>query len=930
MTTQHEVDAVTMQFEEIAERFTLQMRNNESPDIEDYVEQYPDLEDVIRRLLPVLELMESNGSLAEDLSQLGSLVSSLGGDAGKRSLEYPSPVGEQIGDFSILQEIGRGGMGVVYMARQRSLARNVALKLLFGSSQFDDRRRKRFQQEARASAMLHHTNIVPIFDIGQHESMPYLVMQYIESSPLDEVLTAAGASPLVTDSKASTQKLLAASTDDLTRVDNLTRVDGGHEKIPEPRALSRPNLKDHAQLFVGPDRYQYVAVMGAKIAEALAHAHSKGILHRDVKPSNLLLNDEGEVWITDFGLAKTLDSPDLTQTGEVVGTLRYMSPEQLNGRPDERSDVFGLGLTLYETATLKTAYDAEERDELVKQIIAAEPKRISRANSNVPRDLATIIEKAVATRPQDRYQTAAQLADDLRRFVAGEPIHARRISSLERTIKWCRRRPLIATLVSGLFLSLVAGIAGTTYHARQTSSALADLKVQSEKTEEALAELQRQSQITKDALAESKKQSGLALDTLSSVIDDFSRVLQNPTTSTAEYAARKRMTERVLKGLQFVSEAMKSRNDYGKTMIWSHIDLGDLMLTMGGEGFVNAEEEALVHFKLAYEKSKMWLKNKPDSRAAKEVASESIQKLAKFKFFQSEFTEAVELIKESVAITEALSATNEYDYDKVINELEKHDFKEEQIFQFVNNAWSQDQDIVFKDEVEKKTSLKRGEIQDLRRDALDRRRLIRQTYMTGLYYFRQFDLPNAILWFERAQAKVAETSKRNPASIDSFISSWMTPTLKDMLIITKNLPTVREDPEFAMQFGEKAPRLLYDAAAWLAFEGNYLRAEEILKRIEKIEDLSDTDHYSNACGYTRCIKAMMDGRDLDELSDEEEETRRRYMNRSLRCLEQAIDNGFGGASRVGLIGRDHDLDPLRGWEPFEAFFKKLADKTNGQ
>src|SRR5262249_44425707 len=176
--------------------------------------------------------------------------------------------------------------------------------------------------------------------------------------------------------------------------------------------------------------------------DALPHAANQGVLHRDIKPSNLLLDDTGNVWVTDFGLAKAQgDGDDLTRTGDVVGTLRYMAPERFNGQGDLRSDVYSLGLTLYELLTLRPAFQEADRNKLVKEVMPGEPVRPRKLNPTVPRDLETVVLKAIAREPAHRYQTAGALADDLQRFLKGEPIHARRVSFWERAVKWIRRRP---------------------------------------------------------------------------------------------------------------------------------------------------------------------------------------------------------------------------------------------------------------------------------------------------------------------------------------------------------------------------------------------------------------------------------------------------------------------------------------------------------
>src|SRR5581483_1215089 len=203
----------------------------------------------------------------------------------------------------------------------------------------------------------------------------------------------------------------------------------------------------------GRSYWQGVARIGIQVAEALAHAHGQGTLHRDIKPSNLLLDAQGTVWVTDFGLAQVSEGGSLTGTGEVVGTLRYIPPERFTGRSDARGDVYSLGLTMYELLTLRPAFGGDERHRLLERILHEEPPRPRQLDPVIPRDLETIVLKAIAKEPAHRYQTAAELADDLRRFLEDRPVKARRASAVERLWRWARRNPTVAALaiaVAGL------------------------------------------------------------------------------------------------------------------------------------------------------------------------------------------------------------------------------------------------------------------------------------------------------------------------------------------------------------------------------------------------------------------------------------------------------------------------------------------------
>ena len=196
--------------------------------------------------------------------------------------------------------------------------------------------------------------------------------------------------------------------------------------------------------------WQGVARIGHQVADALAYAHGQGIVHRDIKPSNLLLDTKGTVWVADFGLAKAEDQQDLTHTGDILGTLRYMPPEAFGGKADSRGDIYSLGLTLYEMLAFRPAFDERDRGQLVKQVTTEEPPRLKKLNPEVPRDLETIVQKAIERDPAHRYASASELADDLRRFVDDEPIQARRASIAERLARWGRRNPAVASLAAAV------------------------------------------------------------------------------------------------------------------------------------------------------------------------------------------------------------------------------------------------------------------------------------------------------------------------------------------------------------------------------------------------------------------------------------------------------------------------------------------------
>jgi WD40 repeat protein/serine/threonine protein kinase len=452
----------------LADEFAARYRRGERPALQEYIDRHPELADDIREFFPALAEVEQVREERQEVSE--------------PQATGPLPPLERLGDFRILREVGHGGMGVVYEAEQLSLGRHVALKVLPRQRPLDGRTRQRFEREAKAAARLHHTNIVPVFGTGAHDGTPYYVMQFIPGTGLDVVIdelarVGSGAASLPgstpappaqrREASAIARSLLAGARHDVPAADPALTCDAA--AVP-PSDLAAPgasavssavNLPGQSDATSGSTArkltyWQSVARVGIQVADALAHAHRQGILHRDIKPSNLLLDVAGTVWVTDFGLAKAEDQQNLTHTGDIIGTLRYMPPEAFDGKADARSDVYSLGLTLYELVALRPAFNEPERNKLIKQMTTGEPERVGRMRKGMPRDLETIIQKAIEREPARRYQKVEELADDLRRFLDDQPVKARRISAAERLGRWARRNRGVAAALGVIGVLLVA------------------------------------------------------------------------------------------------------------------------------------------------------------------------------------------------------------------------------------------------------------------------------------------------------------------------------------------------------------------------------------------------------------------------------------------------------------------------------------------
>lgn len=508
--------------ERLADEFSARWRAGETPTIEEYERLAPEHRAMIRSLFSTIAMIERT----------------IRRETTKRRTRRPAISKHKvIGDFSIVREMGRGGMGIVYEAIQQSLKRRVALKVLGSGIANSPQQLLRFRREAESAARLHHTNIVPVYGIGEEGGIHFYAMQYIDGVPLDDAIATVRhrssgthdanslGSPQQTGVVASGSHETDEPISPPSSVDDPTILmfdepppgssDGGSQlsaeqtptsshssRLPSssgvanPSALEDPDWAASASSFppkVQPeatttesvdacfgffatngttDYFLRIAKLAAQVADALDYAHQHGVLHRDIKPSNLMIDRNGDVWIMDFGLVKILERQDLTQAGEIVGTLRYMAPEQLEGRADVTTDIYALGLTLYELLTLRPAFDGDETVTLAQRLRQSDIPKPRSINPAIPRDLETIVLKATAHDSNARYTTAAMLADDLRRFCEDRPIQARRATYRERLWRWSRRNPALAAATGStiLLLGLVAAI--TTMGRLKVESAL--------------------------------------------------------------------------------------------------------------------------------------------------------------------------------------------------------------------------------------------------------------------------------------------------------------------------------------------------------------------------------------------------------------------------------------------------------------------------
>jgi len=394
--------------DELAEEFRRGMESGSTLSATDFAARHPDVRNELLAVLRGIALL-----------------------AGQRGPTGPLHKGQTVGPYVIRGELGRGGMGVVYEAVEEELGRVVALKAL-DASRTDDRFRARFQREARAAARLDHPGIVPVFGSGEDGTTLWYAMRRIEGVSLDAVIGALG-----------------APSDSSSRVD------------VESTLAGIDSSRSGGSLRSGTQSQRAAALIAMHIAEALAYAHAEGVLHRDVKPGNVMLDRDGAPLLTDFGLCKIEGDASLTADTDIVGTLRYLPPEALHGRADARGDVYGTGLVLYELLSRRPAFAADDRASLLQKILHEDPEPLRKIVPDIPGDLEQIVAKATAKLPEDRYASAGDLAEDLSAFLTGLPVRARAPSALYLARLFVMRNRVLVGGVVAVFLALVAGVTGT-------------------------------------------------------------------------------------------------------------------------------------------------------------------------------------------------------------------------------------------------------------------------------------------------------------------------------------------------------------------------------------------------------------------------------------------------------------------------------------
>jgi tetratricopeptide (TPR) repeat protein len=446
---------------QLVDEMAARVRAGEAVDPEVVARAHPEFAEELRDILPALAL------LADAVHSVGDA------SVPKRT----APAGDEVipgllGDFRIVREVGRGGMGVVYEAEQISLRRRVALKVLPWAAAMDAKQLQRFKNEALAAASLKHDHIVQVYAVGCERGVHFYAMEFIDGVSLAHVIAAIrdGAKNIPAPPEPTIDYHPARSAPGV--IDTALHVPALHESESVTPATV-PNAALSTQ-FSGPNKreiYRTAARLIADAAGALEHAHLLGIVHRDVKPGNLLVDQGGKVWVTDFGLARFGADAGLTMSGDLLGTLRYMAPEQVlarHGLVDHRADVYALGCTLYELLSGRPMVAAKERAEILRKIAFEDPPALRKRDRAIPEELETVTLKALAKNPAERYATARELADDLRRWLEDKPINAKPPNLLQRSARQMRRHPkVVAATFAVLLLAATGAMVGAVLIDRQ-------------------------------------------------------------------------------------------------------------------------------------------------------------------------------------------------------------------------------------------------------------------------------------------------------------------------------------------------------------------------------------------------------------------------------------------------------------------------------
>lgn len=577
--------------DELAEEFTRRIRRGGRPLISEYQQLHPDhaeeIADFLRSVAALESYREEQSEVRRSSSRVHNEVFAL----------------DRLGDYRIIGELGRGGMGLVLEAVHDSLGRRVAIKVLPQGRSKDRTQLARFQREARAAARLHHPHIVPVFGVGESCGYAYYVMELVRGRALNEVLQQLGSNPQtvgdreneVRDSTSIARDNFAHTRSERSeRTNNSAFTNSDIESYETSRSIADERCATLSPQLPEPltrEHFHWVARIGCQVASAMSYAHTEGVFHRDIKPSNLLLNQQDQVLITDFGLAKHSADAELSSTGEVVGTPRYMPPEVLEGTADERSDVYGLGITLYELLLLRPAYTDAPPAQVMRAILDKSPPVPRRIHASIPRDLETVVMKAIERDPAKRYRSAGELEQDLRRYLDDRPILARRASIVERSGRWARRNPAVASLTAVAFV-LLAGIAAVFAVANmRLTRAFYDVQEAQGQVDAELVDKQAALERAEDEKRRAETNVDLAMQAFERVMDNIARRRIDPMMTVAngeidEVSTPSTLTAADVHLLETLLEffdrfAIENHKDFREESAYARCRVGDIQQQLG-------------------------------------------------------------------------------------------------------------------------------------------------------------------------------------------------------------------------------------------------------------------------------------------------------------------------------------------------------------
>jgi eukaryotic-like serine/threonine-protein kinase len=550
---------------QLLDQYLSGLENGQPVDLQRMMDQNADLQTVLQTYLDKLDGLRGIAPGFQDHGELEPLVS---GDATAQvnSLE--------LGDYTIVRELGRGGMGIVYEAVQRSLDRRVALKLLPMASMLDPRQITRFKNESHAAAQLQHPNIVPVYSVGVHRGIHYFAMQFIEGQTVDQWIESTAGQ--ANDWRETVRNVIA-------------------------------------------------------VAEALHFAHESGIVHRDIKPSNLMLDQQGQVWVTDFGLARCQNNHSITLSGNLVGTMRYMSPEQATGRAelvDHRTDIYSLGATLYEMLTQQAAFQGDDGPTILNQITNGPPPKIRKLASGLPSDLEVVLQKAMATEKDDRYATAQEFADDLTAVLEHRPTVAKPLSLPTVVYRWAKRHQRLAVAAS-LAMVLACGLI--------TVGIVINVALFAEKNRDVQASYDR-SEIFFSQAQEAVDQLGNRYAAQLASVPGAEHIRQEMLQDTLEYYQ------------QFVAQATGASTDPKllAQLALTHSRIGSLVSEL------TSSQAAIVHFQRSAELYQQLWDQDPESTVLRYAISQNLDQLGLAQLAAGQFDPAEQSFQQGIRLQSAL------------------------------------------------------------------------------------------------------------------------------------------------------------------------------------------------------------------------------------------------------------------------------------